>query len=203
MTKNNKGRDASEDVKRKKGEDAAGETDGVNGAGPADAGEGAGDGAENADAAEDTKDTDAESGSAEEEESIRYMRLAADFQNYKKRTEKERFERYTDGKKDFAADLLSVLDNFERAIAQDAAENAGSKFIEGMELIYQQLQDVLSKNGVGEIAALGADFDPNLHHAVIMEPSEGYTSGKVSAVLQKGYAIKEKVIRPAMVKVAE
>ncbi|MDR0817377.1 MAG: nucleotide exchange factor GrpE [Clostridiales Family XIII bacterium] len=145
---------------------------------------------------------DADAGAAGEDVNIRYMRLAADFQNYKKRTEKERFTRYSEGKRDFAADLLPVLDNFERATSQDAAEGADAKFIEGMEMIYNQLIEVLAKNGIDEIASLGEEFDPNLHHAVQQIPSEEYESGEVASVLQKGYRSGEKIIRPSMVIVA-
>jgi len=137
---------------------------------------------------------------------VKYLRLAADFQNYKKRTERERFERYTEGKKDFAAAMLPILDNFDRALAQDAAIAEGERerlFVEGMDMILKQFVDVLAANGVNEIEALGEDFDPNVHHAVIMEKSDTYESQKVSEVMQKGYKIGDKVIRPAMVKVAE
>ena len=143
---------------------------------------------------------------AEEAAETKYLRLAADFQNYKRRMEKERFERYSEGKKDFAEDMLPVLDIFEVALAQNeelAKDDHGRAVLEGMEMILKQLQDALAKNGVSEIEALGADFDPNFHHAVIMEPSDQYASQKVSEVLQKGYKIGEKVIRPSMVKVAE
>ena len=142
----------------------------------------------------------------DESADVKYLRLAADFQNYKKRTERERYERYTDGKKDFAEALLPILDNFDRALAQDAVDAESERerlFIEGMDLILKQLNAMLAKNGVTEIAALGEDFDPNVHHAVIMEPSDKYESQKVSDVLQKGYKIGDKVIRPSMVKVAE
>ena len=141
-----------------------------------------------------------------EDENTKYLRLAADFQNYKRRMEKERFERYSEGKKDFAADLLPVIDNFDRALKQDA-ETAQDEHvravIEGMAMILKQLEDTLAKNGVSEIEALGADFDPNCHHAVVMEPSGEYESQKVSEVLQKGFRMGDKVIRPSMVKVAE
>ena len=145
---------------------------------------------------------------AETEESgdVKYLRLAADFQNYKRRMEKERFERYSEGKKDFAADLLPILDNFDRALLQDAAQakdEHDQAVIEGMAMILKQFQDALAKNGVHEIEALGEDFDPNLHHAVVMEASEEYESQKVSEVMLKGYRMGEKVIRPSMVKVAE
>ena len=138
-----------------------------------------------------------------EDANTKYMRLAADFQNYKKRTEKERFERYTEGKKDLTTDLLVVLDNFDRAMQHEAEDVTDKQFFEGMQMIFTQLLDVLKKNSVEEIEALGADFDPNMHHAVIMEPSEEHESGKVSEVMQKGYTIQGKVIRPSMVKVAE
>ena len=152
-----------------------------------------------------------EAGNREAEESAeegdtKYLRLAADFQNYKKRVEKERFERYSEGKKDFAADILPVLDNFDRALIGDAAagdDEGGKALADGMEMILKQFLDVLAKNGVNEIEALGEAFDPNVHHAVLMEPSEGYASQTVSEVFQKGYRIGDKVIRPAMVKVAE
>ena len=137
---------------------------------------------------------------------MKYLRLAADFQNYKKRVERERYERYTEGKKDFAEALLPILDNFDRALTQDKAEAENERdrlFVEGMELILKQFTDVLAMNGVTEIEALGVDFDPNIHHAVIMEPSDSFESQKVSDVLQKGYKIGDKVIRPSMVKVAE
>jgi molecular chaperone GrpE len=163
----------------------------------------------------DAQDSGADGGSADgtdaagqpdESADMKYMRLAADFQNFRKRTERERFERYSEGKKDFAADLLPVLDNFERAIGQDAAVSADSEagqFLEGMKLIYEQLAGVLAKNGVEEIPSLGEDFDPNLHHAVQQMPSEEHGSGKVMQVLQKGYRMGDKVVRPAMVVVAQ
>jgi molecular chaperone GrpE len=136
-----------------------------------------------------------------EDADVKYMRLAADFQNYKKRTEKERFERYAEGKKDLAADILPVIDNFERAVSEEMLQDAA--VAEGLEMLLKQLRDVLAKNGIMEIEALGTDFDPNLHHAVMMEASEDYESGKVTEVLQKGYTVNDKTIRPAMVKVAE
>ena len=161
-------------------------------------------------AGEYTPDADSEaeetSGGETADEDTKYLRLAADFQNYKRRMEKERFERYSDGKKDFAADLLPILDNFDRALVHDeeAAESEKDKaFVEGMAMILKQFNDALAKNGVTEIEALGADFDPNVHHAVVMEPSDKYESQKVSEVLMKGYKLGDKVIRPSMVKVAE
>jgi molecular chaperone GrpE len=148
----------------------------------------------------------------EESGDARYMRLAADFQNYKKRTEKEKSDIYAYANEKFAADLLDVIDNFERALGQGAAPGpadaetdggADEKFLEGMKLIMDQLVNVLERNDVSEIDAAGAEFDPNLHHAVQMEESGEYESGKVTRVIQKGYKIKDKVLRPAMVMVAK
>ena len=138
----------------------------------------------------------------EEDMKTKYLRLAADFQNFKRRTEKEKSDIYAYANEKFALDLLDVIDNFERAlIHQDDCKD--EKMKEGMELIFKQLQGVLEKNKITEIPALGEDFDPNVHNAVMTNASEDYESGKVSAVLQKGYKLNNKVIRPAMVMVAE
>ena len=134
----------------------------------------------------------------EEEGELRYLRLMADFQNYKKRVEKEKRDLYSYANEKIMGDLLTVMDNFERALEHDADET----FKEGIEMIFKQLQDVLEKSGLAEIPALGEEFDPNVHSAVMTEETEDYESGKVSGVMQKGYTLNGKVIRPAMVKVA-
>ena len=122
----------------------------------------------------------------------------ADFQNYKKRVEKEKKDLYSYANEKIMSELLAVIDNFERALEQDAGEG----FKEGMEMIFKQLGDVLKTSGLEEIPALGEDFDPNVHNAVMAEETEEYESGKVSGVMQKGYTLNGKVIRPSMVKVA-
>lgn len=134
----------------------------------------------------------------EEDGDAKYLRLMADFQNYKKRVEKEKTDLYSYANEKLVTELLAVLDNFERALAH---EDSGDGFKEGMEMIFKQLVDVLEKSGLAEIAALGEDFDPNFHNAVMTEETEEYESGKVSGVLQKGYTLNGKVIRPSMVKV--
>ena len=134
----------------------------------------------------------------EEDGDAKYLRLMADFQNYKKRVEKEKTDLYSYANEKLVTELLAVLDNFERALAH---EDSGDGFKEGMEMIFIQLMDVLEKSGLAEIAALGEDFDPNFHNAVMTEETEEYESGKVSGVLQKGYTLNGKVIRPSMVKV--
>ncbi|MDR2354941.1 MAG: nucleotide exchange factor GrpE [Clostridiales Family XIII bacterium] len=140
----------------------------------------------------------------DEDANARYMRLAADFQNYKRRVEKEKSEVYAYANEKIAVDLLGVLDNFERALQdQGGAEAQEEGFVKGMGLIFKQLQDILLKNGVAEIQSLGEEFDPAIHNAVMMEETDAYESGRVSAVLNKGYRLKDRVIRPAMVKVAQ
>jgi molecular chaperone GrpE len=139
-----------------------------------------------------------------DELTAKYVRLAADFQNYKKRVEKEKSDIYTYANEKIVVGVLEVIDNFERALEHSPeAAVADESYTKGMEMIFKQLWDVLSKNDVEEISSLGEEFDPNLHHAVMMEESENYESGRVSGVLGKGYKIREKVIRPAMVKVAK
>ena len=135
---------------------------------------------------------------AEPADDARYLRLLAEFQNYKKRTQKEKTDLYSYANEKIMTELLEVLDNFERALDAEPGEG----FKEGMELIFTQLSGVLSKAGLAEITALGEDFDPNVHNAVMAEETDEYESGKVSGVMQKGYTLNGKVIRPSMVKVA-
>ncbi|MDO5715415.1 MAG: nucleotide exchange factor GrpE [Tissierellia bacterium] len=130
----------------------------------------------------------------------KFIRLQADFMNFKRRTANEKTEYIELGVKKIGMDLLPVLDNFERAL-----ENAPEKdsFYDGVKMIMDQLIDVLKKNNIVAMEALGEEFDPNFHHAVLVEPSEEYDSGHVIEVLQKGYLLNEKTLRPAMVKVSE
>ena len=140
---------------------------------------------------------DAEASKAEEEANAKLLRMMADFQNYKRRVEKEKKDLYSYANEKIVTDLLEVMDNFERALEQDTADG----FKEGMEMIFKQLGTVLEKSGLAEIPALGEDFDPNVHNAVMTEETDEYESGKVSGVMQKGYTLNGKVIRPSMVKV--
>ena len=151
-------------------------------------------------AEESAAETEAPAEAAEpaEADDAKYLRLLAEFQNYKKRTKKEKTDLYSYANEKIMTELLEVLDNFERALEQEA----GDGFKEGMELIFTQLTNVLTKAGLAEITALGEDFDPNVHNAVMAEETEEYESGKVSGVMQKGYTLNGKVIRPSMVKVA-
>lgn len=128
------------------------------------------------------------------------IRLQADFSNYKARVEKERSDIIKYASEDLMKEILPVIDNFERAL--DSMDNDNS-YYEGVQLIYKQILDVLSNNGLKEIIAEGEVFDPNVHHAVIMEESDDQDSETVKEVLQKGYTLNEKVIRPSMVKVVK
>ena len=134
-----------------------------------------------------------------QQESEKYARLYAEFQNYKRRTEKEKSDLYAYAGEKFAVDLLEVIDSFERAMA---AKPEGDKFAEGMEMILTQLKAVLAKNHVEEIEALGKPFDPNMHNAVMHVESEDLGENVIAQVFQKGYKIGNTVVRFATVQVA-
>lgn len=139
----------------------------------------------------------------------RYARLMAEFQNFKKRSAKEKQDIHSYANEKIIKDLLDVLDNFERAISlmnngnDDIKSDENDAMQEGISLIYSQLLEVLTKAGLEEIEALGQEFDPKFHHAVLNEASDEFKSGEVSKVLQKGYKLNDRVIRPAMVVVSE
>jgi len=139
---------------------------------------------------------------AEAEEKV--LRIHADFDNSKKRLEKDKANAVAFANESFAMDMLSILDSFESAFAamdqidpQDAAE-AISKIKEGMELTYNQTLNVLKKHGVEEVAHEG-EFDPEVHQAIMQVESDAHESGQVVQVMQKGYKMKERTLRPAMV----
>lgn len=151
-------------------------------------------------AAESSEKADEEA--AEKAESERYMRLMAEFQNYKKRVAKEKSDIHAFANEKLIVSMLTVLDNFERALAADPAADPEA-YGKGMELIFGQLKDLLKKEGLEEVECLGEEFDPEKHNAVMTEETEEYESGHVSKVLQKGYRLGEKVVRPSMVTVAK
>lgn len=138
-----------------------------------------------------------------EEMNSKYLRLSADFQNYKRRVEKEKNELYSYANEKLILELLPAVDNLERAVRSTAEEgNKDEAVTKGIEMILQQFLDTLKNNGLEEIKALGEDFDPNCHHAVMQEASESGETNKVLEVYQKGYTLNGKVIRPSMVKVS-
>lgn len=132
----------------------------------------------------------------------KYVRLMAEFQNYKKRVAKEKNDIREYATEKLVMELLPVLDNFERALAA-SAEDDPAGYAKGMELIFTQMVTELQKSGLAEVEAEGQDFDPTRHNAVMTEENEELESGKVSKVLQKGYALNDKVIRPSMVAVTK
>jgi molecular chaperone GrpE len=130
------------------------------------------------------------------------QRSVAEFDNFRKRTIKEKASMYENGSKDVLEKILPVIDNFERAFLSVDDEIKENGFVEGIDMIYKQLMGVMSELGVEEIKALGEEFNPNLHHAVTHEENEEYGENEVVEVFQKGYMIKESVLRYSMVKVA-
>ncbi len=130
------------------------------------------------------------------------LRLQADFDNYRKRTQKEKTEIIKYASERVIGDLLPVLDNFERAVSAAQINPDFSAFSQGVEMILRQLQTALSKEGLKAIEAIGQQFDPNLHDAVLRVESEEHPENTVVDELQKGYYLKEKVLRPSMVKVS-
>ena len=131
----------------------------------------------------------------------RLLRLQADYLNYKDRTEKEKQSTYGDAVISVICDLLPVIDNLERAIAADTSET--DNFKEGVVMVYNQLKGILNKKGLKEIEALHKPFDYNLHYGVSFEECEDYDDGIIIDVLQKGYTVNDKMIRPAMVRICK
>ena len=132
----------------------------------------------------------------------RYKRLQADFENFKRRTNQEKEQLAGFVKGDVLKDLLPVLDNFERAV-QAPAEGDTKVFLDGFIMIHQNLMAMLSKHGLAVIDAVGQPFDPNFHQAIMRVPSDEFESDTVCEVLQTGYTVDGRCIRPAMVKVVE
>lgn len=132
----------------------------------------------------------------------RLLRKTAEFDNYRKRVERERREQADQAVVGLLEDLLNVVDDFDLALKVDADQSA-SPYKKGIELIHAKLHDLLKKHGVRPIDALGADFDPNLHQAVIHEASPEHREGEVIGEMRRGYMIGDRLLRPAMVKVAK
>ena len=131
----------------------------------------------------------------------RWLRKTAEFDNYRRRVERERREQSDQAVVGLLLELLSVVDDFERAL--NAADAGESSYRKGVELIYSKLQDVLRKHAVRPIEAVGADFDPKLHQAVDQQVSSEHRDGEVIEELQRGYMMGDRLLRPAMVKVAK
>lgn len=161
----------------------------------------------NESASEDTNEAEEIKEPAEEDsakaklESLnnKLLRLQADFLNYKARTGKEKVSTYSNAVSDLLSDLLPVVDNLERALEADSSE--GHTYKEGVQMVYNQLMDILDKKGLKEVEALHKPFDHNIHYGVAFEECDEYEDGTVIDVLQKGYTVNDRCIRPAMVRI--
>ena len=132
-----------------------------------------------------------------------YKRCLAEFDNFRKRTVKEKASMYDDGVRDTVEKLLPVVDNLERAVAvQEGKTEADDAFLKGVQMTLKQFQEILHGMGVEEIKAVGEKFDPNFHAAVAHEDDENYGENEIMLEMLKGYKYKDKVIRHSMVKVA-
>lgn len=136
-----------------------------------------------------------------EEMKAKYLRLQAEFMNYRKRTEKEKQGMIKYGIETFVCGLLPILDNFQRAT--ESERDKDDEFFKGVKMIESQIVELLKKNGVVEIPSMDEEFDPNYHHAIVQEEVEGVDTNIVTGILQKGYKLDDKVIRPSMVKVSK
>ena len=151
--------------------------------------------------------TDAQAGTADaiaqERDAYRdqLLRSRAEFDNFRKRVQRERQQMVAGATEDAIRDFLPIVDDLERALAADP--DAGSSFHQGVEMIHRQMLDILRRRGVEPIEAVGGDFDPNVHEAVAYEPAEGRRDGEIIGELRRGYRIGDRLIRPAMVRVAQ
>lgn len=136
-----------------------------------------------------------------EELTDQVKRQMAEFDNFRKRTEKEKTQMYEIGAKSIIEKVLPVVDNFERGLAAVPEEDREDAFVDGMNKVYKQMMTMLEEAGVVPIEAVGKEFDPNLHNAVMQTESEEYESGIVAQELQKGYMYRDSVVRHSMVAV--
>ncbi len=159
-------------------------------------------GSDEDDAASEYNDTAAkieEIENALQEANDKYLRLFAEYDNYRKRTSKEKTETYNNAVSRTVESLLPVVDSFERSLETDCSDE---NFKNGMNMIFTQLMGIMEKLGVTEVSGVGAEFDPNVHNAISQQDETDYASGYVCTVYQKGYKLGDKLIRPAMVIVA-
>ena len=132
----------------------------------------------------------------------RLLRTAAEYDNYRKRTERERRELADRAVESLLLDLLGIVDDFDRALEAEAAGGAVEAYRQGIELIHRRMMELLARRGVTAIDAVGADFDPNLHQAVTTAPAGERRDGEVIEQFSRGYMMGDRLLRPAMVKVA-
>lgn len=137
-----------------------------------------------------------------DENQQRYLRAQADFDNFRRRTAKEREELAQYAAMKLINNLLPIVDNFERAIASTAENNNYESLAKGVDMIFRQLMQTLEQEGLSVMTAVGEEFNPEFHQAIMRVESEEHEEGIVVEEVQKGYMMKEKVLRPAMVKVS-
>lgn len=136
-----------------------------------------------------------------EELNDRLLRNMAEFENFRNRSEKEKAAKFDMGAKNVVEKVLPIVDNFERGLAAVPEEEKGNAFVKGMEAVYKQFTTVLEEIGVTPIEAVGKEFDPNLHNAVMHDEDETKEANIISEEFQKGYMYKDSVVRHSMVKV--
>jgi molecular chaperone GrpE len=132
----------------------------------------------------------------------RLQRVTAEFDNYRKRTERERRETWDRAAASIVEELLPIVDDFERALSTEPGAET-SAYREGVAIIHRQLMDLLGRRGVQPIQAVGQDFDPRWHQAVAHDPAPGHRDGEVLEELRRGYMLGDRLLRPSMVKVAK
>jgi molecular chaperone GrpE len=131
------------------------------------------------------------------------LRKSAEFDNYRKRIDRDRQAQSENAAASLVEELLPLMDDLERALNADAGAEGGEAYRRGVELIQQQLGEILRKRGVRPLDALGADFDPHYHQAVSYEPAEGRREGEIVEEFRRGYMLGDRLLRPSMVKVAK
>jgi molecular chaperone GrpE len=131
------------------------------------------------------------------------LRKQAEFDNYRKRVERDRQMAAESAAAGMIEELLPLMDDLERALKAEATGDAGESYRRGVELIHRQLGDILRKRGVRPIEVLGADFDPHYHQAVAHDPAEGRRDGEIIEEFRRGYMLGDRLLRPSMVKVAK
>ena len=136
-----------------------------------------------------------------QEEEEKYLRLYAEFENYKRRIQKENQTMKAYKAQDVLNDILPTIDNIERALQIEGEDEQFKSLQKGVEMVYESLLNALKNNGLEKIDAEGQQFDPNIHQAVVQDDNPDYESGQVTQELQTGYKLKERVLRPSMVKV--
>ncbi|MBZ8173063.1 nucleotide exchange factor GrpE [Staphylococcus cohnii] len=136
-----------------------------------------------------------------QEEEEKYLRLYAEFENYKRRIQKENQTMKAYKAQDVLNDILPTIDNIERALQIEGEDEQFKSLQKGVEMVYESLLNALKNNGLEKIEAEGQQFDPNVHQAVVQDDNPDYESGQVTQELQTGYKLKERVLRPSMVKV--